>query len=176
MVSGSPTRLQPRLWGCSHLGFNGARGSAPKVVHSHGGQVDAAAVRRPQFLFIWGSPRGCLSVIKTSQLVLPRARDPRDQGGGCNAFFELCLDSHMLSLLQYSIVLLSYFSCKSALIERGKTTQGGEHQKARITGAISATGYPRWLLSFIFWCLLSLRIFPDWGDLVKAFFVFIKSL
>lgn len=69
--------------------------SAPKVVY--------ARDRRPQFLFTWSSsPQGYLGVLTTWQLAFPRARDPRDQGGSFSAFFDLCLGSHMLSLLQYS--------------------------------------------------------------------------
>lgn len=77
--------------------------SAPKVVHACDRQGDAVVVRRPQFLFTWSSsPQGYLGVLTTWQLAFPRARDPRDQGGSCSAFFDLCLGSHMLSPLQYS--------------------------------------------------------------------------
>lgn len=98
--------------------------SAPKVMHAHG------IVRRPQFLFMWGfSPQDYLSVLATWQLAFPRARDPRDQGGGCNVFFDLCLGSHMLPLLQYSMGCTSQLLLNAEGPDRGLNTRTGPEGK-----------------------------------------------
>lgn len=55
-----PVRLQPRvLLGCSYLGFNGARGSAPKVSHSRWWTNYRCCCwgRGTQFLFIGAAQR-----------------------------------------------------------------------------------------------------------------------
>lgn len=37
-----------------------------------------AVGRWPQFLAIWTSPLGCLSVLVTCQLIFPRANNPKE--------------------------------------------------------------------------------------------------
>ena len=57
--------------------------SSSKMAHSHGHWHEAlvpllAVGRRPQFLDIWASPEGCLSVLTTWQLASARVSDPKE--------------------------------------------------------------------------------------------------